>query len=91
MKKIILLAVFIIATGSLLHAQNTKPGNGNAGTNTSNSTYTDVNKNNVCDNYENNTRQNLRKGTARYAKGNGNGSQCGSQGCGRPNNTRGRS
>jgi hypothetical protein len=93
MKKIILLAVAMIAAGSLLHAQNAGAGNGNAGTNKNSSSYTDANKNNVCDNFENNPRSKMRKGTGRFARGGGNGNnrQCVSQGCGRRNNGRGRS
>lgn len=85
MKKIILLAVAMIAAGSLLHAQNTKPGNGNAGKNKSQGSYTNAINNNGCSNFENNNRQNFRKGTARFARGAGsnNNRQCVSPVCGR--------
>lgn len=75
-------AFLMIATSGVLSAQNTKPG---TGTNKDNPGYVDANKNAVCDNYENNTRPNARKGQeqgpnrgkgAGYGKGNGN-RQCG--------------
>ena len=61
MKKMILTAIFMVAIGGALSAQTTKPGNGTPGTNTNSPGYVDANKNKVCDNYENNTRNVSRK------------------------------
>jgi hypothetical protein len=85
MKKTILLAIFMIAAGSLLNAQNAQPGN--AGKNKCNSAFVDANKNKLCDNFESNTRKTTCKATGRFVKGNGNNGKCVSRGGGRRNNT----
>ncbi|MBK6937319.1 MAG: hypothetical protein IPH18_10895 [Chitinophagaceae bacterium] len=56
MKKMILTAIVMVALGGVLSAQTTRPVTRNNGTNKNSSTYVDANKNNVCDNFENNTR-----------------------------------
>ena len=89
MKKMIFTAVIMIAMSGLLSAQTTKPGNGTPGTNKNSPAYVDTNKNNVCDNYENNTRSCVRNGQGqgrragncygagnRQGRQNGNGMQC---------------
>lgn len=55
MKKIILTAIFMVATSGFLFAQTNKPVNGAQGTNKNNPGYVDANKNGICDTYENNT------------------------------------
>jgi hypothetical protein len=57
MKKLMITAILLIAGTSLLPAQTSRKNNPPAQTNKTCPQYTDVNKNNVCDNYENNTRQ----------------------------------
>lgn len=69
MKKFILAAIITIAAGSGLFAQN-RGNNPSPGTNKTCPGYVDANKNNVCDNYENNTRQFLGRGKAQ-GKGSG--------------------
>ncbi len=90
----ILAAIFMVAIGGALSAQTTKPGNGTPGTNKNSPAYVDANKNNICDNYENNTRPaNVNRGQGQqgrrgggYGMGNRQGRsnmQCGRNGGGR--------
>jgi hypothetical protein len=93
MKKFMITAILMIATSGLLSAQNANTGNGNPGTNKKATGYVDVNKNGVCDTYENGNRQAV-KGSgqaAGYGKGNGQcrsaanqGRRTGNRGCRRP-------
>lgn len=88
----ILAAIITIAIGSGLSAQ-TKSTNTNQGTNKSNPAYVDSNKNGVCDNYENNTRQFANRGQGRKGSGAGMGARQGCanmQQCRRSGNGRGR-
>ena len=83
MKKLIIAAILMIATSGVLSAQNTKPGNGTPGTNQSRSGFVDVNKNGVCDTYENSARSGVKGQGKRMSKGKGAGygrcnGQCGS-------------
>jgi hypothetical protein len=76
MKKLMIAAIFLIATGGTLSAQTIRPGNGTPGTNKKSSGYVDASKNTICDNYENNTRAYRGKGQKRdnaagYGRGNG--------------------
>lgn len=84
MKKIILLAVFMIAAGSLLHAQNAQYGN--AGKNKYNCAIVDANKNKLCGNYESNARKTTNKTTGGFVNGNCNRGKCVSRGGGRQSN-----
>lgn len=73
MKKMILTAVIMVALGGIVSAQTTKPVDKNTGTNKNSPNYVDTNKNNVCDNFENNTRPNAGKGNGQCRRGGGNG------------------
>lgn len=63
MKKVIIAAILLLATGSALQAQNRQGPN-----NKNNPGYVDTNHNNVCDNYERNTCR--QSGTAVINNGN---------------------
>ena len=65
MKKIILTAIFMVATSGFLFAQTNKPVNGAQGTNKNNPGYVDANKNGVCDTYENTAGNCVGKGQGR--------------------------
>ena len=68
----ILTAIVMVALGGVLSAQTTKPVTRNNGTNKNSSAYVDANKNNVCDNFENNTRPYAGSGQ-QFRRGGGNG------------------
>lgn len=69
----ILTAVIMVALGGIVSAQTTKPVERNTGTNKNSPNYVDTNKNNVCDNFENNTRPYAGKGNGQCRRGGGNG------------------
>jgi hypothetical protein len=73
MKKMILTAAIMVALGGIVSAQTTKPVPRNNGTNKNSPNYVDTNKNNVCDNFENNTRPYTGKGNGQCRGGGGNG------------------
>lgn len=73
MKKMILTAMIMVALGGIVSAQTTKPVTRNNGTNKNSPAYVDANKNEVCDNYENNTRPNVNRGNGQCRRGGGNG------------------
>ncbi|MFZ1528859.1 MAG: hypothetical protein WAT19_08915 [Ferruginibacter sp.] len=52
MKKIMLAAIMMLAVSTLSYAQTNRAGNGSNNTGTR---YTDMNKNNLCDHFENGT------------------------------------
>jgi hypothetical protein len=56
MKKLMITAIILIAGSNLLPAQTSRKNTPPSQTNKTCPQYTDTNKNNVCDNYENNTR-----------------------------------
>ena len=68
----ILSAIVMVALGGVLSAQTTKPVTRNNGTNKNSAAYVDANKNNVCDNFENNTRPYAGRGQ-QFRRGVGNG------------------
>lgn len=93
MKKLIFAAIVTVAITGGLSAQ-TKNTNPNPGTNKNCPAYVDDNKNGICDNYENNTRQCAYGGRgqgrkAGYCMANGQGRM--NMQCRRAGNGRGRS
>ena len=92
MKKLILAAIVMVAINSGVSAQVKNP-NPAPGTNKRSPGYVDNNKNGVCDNYENNTRQYLGRtqGQGRRGGGCGMGNRqgCGNMPCGQGGNGRG--
>lgn len=88
MKKLILAAIVTIAIGSGLSAQTKNP-NTTPANNKNNSAYVDNNKNGICDNYENNTRQFNGRGQGqgrRGGNGMGNRQDCMNRQCRRAGN-----
>ena len=49
-------AILMMASSGVLCAQNTRPGNGNPGTNKNMPGFVDANKNGICDTYETSAR-----------------------------------
>lgn len=79
-------AILMIATSGVLSAQNTKPGNGNPGTNKNMPGFVDANNNGVCDTYESGNRQAVKGAVQgqRLNKGQGSGYGKGNGRCGSP-------
>ena len=80
MKKIMIAAIMLLSVSTLSYAQTNRAGNGTCKTS---SGYTDINKNNVCDRFENGSQQ--RSGQAQMRKNGNNRGQCGNANQGRRN------